>query len=360
MTNDTAISLRGICKYFGTIRANDGVDLDVRRGEILALLGENGSGKTTLMNMLSGIYRPDDGVITVDGREVHIASPEDSKRLGIGMIHQHFKLVEVMTAADNILIGSKSGGLLLTKKRYTDAEKISAKYGLDVDMTKRVAEMSVGEKQTLEILKVLYYGARILILDEPTAVLTPQETKKLFGILRSMRDNGCAVIIITHKLNEVLEISDRVTILRRGKSIDTVPTSEATAQSLTELMVGHRVKLEINRPHTDFTGNLLHIHHLSVINADGLPALDDLSFDLNEGEIIGVAGIAGSGQKELCEAIAGLQKNREGRDFIQKRKHRGQNSARHYPARHFDVLYSRGSSRNGTCRLSRHHRQYDA
>ena len=180
MTHETAIELRGITKIFGNVRANDGVDLDVRKGEILALLGENGSGKTTLMNMLSGIYRPDAGTIKLDGREVHITSPEDSKRLGIGMIHQHFKLVDVMTAADNILIGASEKGFFLTKKRYTRAEEISVQYGLDLDMRKRVADMSVGEKQTLEILKVLYYGARILILDEPTAVLTPQETGRLF------------------------------------------------------------------------------------------------------------------------------------------------------------------------------------
>jgi len=312
MTHETAIELRGITKIFGNVRANDGVDLDVRKGEILALLGENGSGKTTLMNMLSGIYRPDAGTIKLDGREVHITSPEDSKRLGIGMIHQHFKLVDVMTAADNILIGASEKGFFLTKKRYTRAEEISVQYGLDLDMRKRVADMSVGEKQTLEILKVLYYGARILILDEPTAVLTPQETGRLFDILRSMRDNGCAVIIITHKLNEVLEISDRVTILRRGRSIGTVVTSETNAQQLTELMVGHRVELSIDRPKTNYTGNLLHVHHLSVVNEDGVNALDDVSFDLNEGEILGVAGVAGSGQKELCEAISGLQKIAKG------------------------------------------------
>lgn len=315
-----AIELRGITKVFGEVIANDGIDLSVRKGEILALLGENGSGKTTLMNMLSGIYRPDSGSIRIDGKEAYINSPEDAKRLGIGMIHQHFKLVEVMTAADNIIMGASVGiknsaageRFFLTKKRYARAVKISELYGMNVDMTRRVCDMSVGEKQTLEILKVLYYGADILILDEPTAVLTPQETVRLFSILRSMKNKGCAVIIITHKLNEVLEISDSVTILRRGKSIDTVKTSGATAESLTELMVGRKVELSIERPAVPRGANLLHVHHLSVTDGDGVEALDDVSFDLDEGEILGVAGIAGSGQKELCEAIAGLQKIHKG------------------------------------------------
>lgn len=318
--NDNAIELRGIKKSFGDVIANDNIDLSVRKGEILALLGENGSGKTTLMNMLSGIYRPDSGNLYIYGKEAYINSPEDAKRLGIGMIHQHFKLVEVMTAADNIIIGatvsSKKGNgqerFFLSKKRYERAVKISEQYGMNVDMKRRVCDMSVGEKQTLEILKVLYYGSKILILDEPTAVLTPQETVKLFAILKMMKNEGCAVIIITHKLNEVLEISDSVTILRRGKSIDTVITSEATAESLTELMVGRKIELSIERPSVTRGVNLLHIHHLSITNADGVEAIDDVSFDLDEGEILGVAGIAGSGQKELCEAIAGLQKIHKG------------------------------------------------
>lgn len=309
---NNAIELRNISKAFGDVVANDNISLSVRRGEILALLGENGSGKTTLMNMLSGIYRPDSGKIFIHGKEAYINSPEDAKRLGIGMIHQHYKLVEVMTAADNILLGGEKESFFLMKKRYNRVKKISEQYGMNIDMARRVCDMSVGEKQQLEIIKVLYYGAKILILDEPTSVLTPQESVKLFSVLRSMKNEGCAIIIITHKLNEVLEISDRITILRRGKSIDTVVTARATAESLTELMVGRKVELSIERPEVARGENLLHIHHLSITNADGVEVIDDVSFDLDEGEILGVAGIAGSGQKELCEAIAGLQKINKG------------------------------------------------
>ena len=307
-----AIELRGITKKFGTVVANNNIDLSVRRGEILALLGENGSGKTTLMNMLSGIYHPDSGSVFIDGNRVVINSPEDAKKLGIGMIHQHFKLVEVLTAADNIAMGADERSLFLTRKRFEKTSEICKKYGLNVDMEKYVYNMSVSEKQSLEIAKVLYYGARILILDEPTAVLTPQETKHLFEILRSMRDQGCAIIIITHKLNEVLEISDRVTILRKGESVATVETKNTNATELTELMVGRKVSLEIERPKVKVGANLLHVHHLTIESCDGVEVISNVSFDLSEGEILGVAGIAGSGQKELCEAIAGLHPIKKG------------------------------------------------
>lgn len=307
-----AIELRGITKKFGTVVANNNIDLSVRRGEILALLGENGSGKTTLMNMLSGIYHPDSGSVFIDGNRVVINSPEDAKKLGIGMIHQHFKLVEVLTAADNIAMGADERSLFLTRKRFEKTSEICKKYGLNVDMEKYVYNMSVSEKQSLEIAKVLYYGARILILDEPTAVLTPQETKHLFEILRSMRDQGCAIIIITHKLNEVLEISDRVTILRKGESVATVETKNTNATELTELMVGRKVSLEIERPQVKVGANLLHVHHLTIESCDGVEVISNVSFDLSEGEILGVAGIAGSGQKELCEAIAGLHPIKKG------------------------------------------------
>lgn len=301
-----AIELRQITKTFGSVIANNKIDLSVRQGEILALLGENGSGKTTLMNMLSGIYKPDSGSIFINGQNVTINSPEDSIRLGVGMIHQHFKLVEALSAADNIILGAKDKGIFLNRSRAEKIREISKRFGLEVDPEKKVYQMSVSEKQTVEIIKVLYRKADILILDEPTAVLTPQETTRLFEILRRMKEEGCAVIIITHKLGEVLEISDRVTILRKGESVATVNTQETNAKDLTELMVGRPVELSIDHPETSFEENLLEIHHLTVSDEEGFETIRDISFDLNRGEILGVAGVAGSGQKELCEAIAGL------------------------------------------------------
>lgn len=306
-----AIECKKITKTFGTVVANDGIDLKVKKGEILALLGENGSGKTTLMNMLSGIYYPDSGEIFINGNEVKINSPVDSMNFGIGMIHQHYKLVEAFRAMDNIVLGTD-------EKRLSDkmlAEKISGickDFGLEIEPYKHVFEMSVSEKQTVEIIKVLYKGADILILDEPTAVLTPQETDKLFEILRKMKEKGCAIIIITHKLQEVLSISDRVTILRKGKSIDTVLTKDSTAQSLTELMIGRKVELSIGRPKPSNVSTILKVVDLSVDKPDGSKAIDDISFSIKRGEILGVAGVAGSGQKELCEAIAGLMPVKEG------------------------------------------------
>lgn len=303
--NGYAIECRGITKTFGTVVANDQVDLTVRYGEVLALLGENGSGKTTLMNMLSGIYHPDAGTIKIAGKEVTISSPEDAMALGIGMIHQHFKLVDVFTAAENIAVGTP-GKRLPARVMRQKVTEISHSIGLDIDPDRRAFEMSVSEKQTVEILKVLYRGQRILILDEPTAVLTPQETERLFDILRSMRKQGCAIIIITHKLNEVMAISDRVTILRKGKYIDTVNTSETNEKKLTELMVGRPVSLEIERPDPVDPQTILKIVDLTVRKPDGSLAINDASFEVRTGEILGVAGIAGSGQKELCETIAGL------------------------------------------------------
>ena len=308
MAHETfAIELKGITKTFGTVVANDAIDLCVKRGEILALLGENGSGKTTLMNMLSGIYKPDSGEIFVDGKAVAINSPEDSKALRIGMVHQHFKLVEKFTAGDNIWISAgEENDPLLRDSRYDKIAEFSRKYGFDLDPRKAICDMSVSEKQTVEILKVLYNGADILILDEPTAVLTLQETRRLFSILRRMRDNGCAIVIITHKLNEVLELSDRVTILRKGKSVATVETAQTNAKELTELMVGHAVDLEIERPNVKTGKTLLKLDGLTVRNEDGILALDDIHADIRCGEILGVAGVSGCGQKELCEAVAGL------------------------------------------------------
>ena len=244
-----AIELKNITKRFGTkVVANDKVNLTLRKGEILSLLGENGSGKTTLMNMLSGIYFPDEGQIFVNGKEVLISSPKDSFDLGIGMIHQHFKLIEVLTAAENIILGLPGRMNLNMDEVIKDIQALVDKYGFEMDCRKKIYEMSVSEKQTVEIVKMLYRGSEILILDEPTAVLTPQETEKLFAVLRNMRADGRSIIIITHKLHEVLALSDRVSVLRKGKYIGTVNTCDATESSLTEMMVGEKVSLNIDRP----------------------------------------------------------------------------------------------------------------
>lgn len=306
------LEMRGVTKCFGSVVANKDVELTLREGEILALLGENGSGKTTLMNMLSGIYKPDSGTILVDGKPVVINSPEDAKRLGIGMVHQHFKLVDVFSAADNIWMGAENTGALLRRDRYGKIEEVCRKFGFDIDPKKKVSLMSVSEKQTLEIVKVLYYGARIIILDEPTAVLTAQETEKLFAVLRRMKEEGHSVILITHKLNEVLDVSDRVEILRKGKYITTIDTCDANEQMLTEAMVGRKVDLNIERPVAEHTRPLLEIRDLTVRSDEGAIALDHVSFYIRGGEMLGVAGIAGCGQRELCEAIAGLRPIQEG------------------------------------------------
>ncbi len=300
-----AIELKGISKVFGAVVANDNINLNIKYGEILALLGENGSGKTTLMNMLSGIYYPDAGTISIAGNDISIGSPNDAIDYGIGMIHQHFKLVDVFSAMDNIVLGTK-GKYEKPKILKEKILNISNKFGLEIEPEKKIYNMSVSEKQTVEIMKVLYRGAQILILDEPTAVLTPQETEKLFIILRKMKEQGSAIIIITHKLHEVLDISDRVAILRKGKLIDTVKTSHTNENELTELMVGRPVSLKIERPETKYKKTILNVVDLSVESEDGTPALKNVNFKLKRGEILGVAGIAGSGQKELCEAIAGL------------------------------------------------------
>lgn len=302
-----AIKLVGITKTFGQIIANKNINMSIHRGEILSLLGENGSGKTTLMNMLSGIYYPDAGQIYVDGEEVTISSPKDAFDLGIGMIHQHFKLVDVFTAAENIILGLPGKQSLDMKTVEKRVSEICTRYGFDIDPGMKVYEMSVSQKQTLEIVKVLYRGADILILDEPTAVLTPQETEKLFGVIREMKKDGKAVVIITHKLHEVLAVSDRVSILRKGEYIGTVDTKDATELSLTEMMVGKKVTLNIERPNVENKQKRISVKNLSVIGSEGLPVLKNVSFDAYGGEILGIAGISGCGQKELLESIAGLQ-----------------------------------------------------
>ena len=366
MEKSVAIELKGITKTFGEVIANKDVNLDSKRGEILSILGENGSGKTTLMNMISGIYFPDEGKIFVNGQEVVIRSPKDAFDLKIGMIHQHFKLVDLFTAADNILLGEKMPtfdikeeakkaeinleSVMITadgdsKKKYNKAfskyywklvslpfikigkaikfnhlarkraanlQKIADKYGFEIDLKKKIYDMSVSEKQTVEIIKVLYRGADILILDEPTAVLTPQEIKKLFDVLRKMREDGKAVVIITHKLNEVMEISDRVAVLRKGEHIATVNTAETNEQELTDMMVGKKVELNIDRKTPVDPKPRLVIEHLTIRNKEGQKAVDDVSFTINGGEILGIAGISGNGQKELLEGIAGLQRKESG------------------------------------------------
>lgn len=376
MTKPVAVQMKGISKYFGDVAANKNVNLTVYEGEILSVLGENGSGKTTLMNMLSGIYFPDEGEIVIEGEPVVIRSPRDAYKYRIGMVHQHFKLVDVFTALDNVILGEemppysvreqaeelkedaaaprylvdnddaeapvktvrdtdtalgrfrlalrtsalpfiKLGKKMrfnwLPKKRGQEARDIAAKYGFDIDLNKKIYDMSVSEKQTVEIIKVLYRGADILILDEPTAVLTPQETEKLFGVLRNMREDGKSIIIITHKLNEVMEISDRVAVLRKGEFIGAVNTSETSVQELTDMMVGHKTDLNIHRGEPVGCEERLVVGGLCLTDHEGVQKLKEVSFTARSGEILGIAGIAGSGQRELLEAIAGLQRANAGK-----------------------------------------------
>ena len=302
------VELKGITKTFGSIIANKNVNLDLYKGEILSILGENGSGKTTAMNIISGIYAPEEGSIYINGEEVVIKSPQDSLKLGVGMVHQHFKLVDVFTAAENILLGLNAKDYKETSKNV--AEKVKEMcdlYGFELDPDKKVYNMTVSEKQTLEIVKALYRNVDILILDEPTAVLTPQEIRHLFEVIKNMRKNGKSIVIITHKLNEVMEISDRVAIFRKGEHIATVKTSETSIKELTEMMVGTKVDLEINRTEPENVADRLFVNNISVRNNDGNLAVKDVSFVARSGEILGIAGISGSGQKELLEAIQGLR-----------------------------------------------------
>ena len=283
MSDTFAIELKGVTKVFGQIVANKDVNLQVKKGEILAILGENGSGKTTLMNMLSGIYFPDEGQIFVNGEEVVIKSPRDAFKYGIGMVHQHFKLVDVFTATENIVLGIKDKEKYSLKKAEQRVKEITDKYGFDINLDSKVYEMSVSEKQTVEIVKVLYRGAQTLILDEPTAVLTPQETEKLFDVLRRMKKDGKSIIIITHKLHEVMSLTDRVAVLRKGEYIGTVDTKSATEQSLTEMMVGKKVSLNIERTAPVNPQNRIELKNVTTLNAEGVKAVDDISFDIRSG-----------------------------------------------------------------------------
>lgn len=298
------LELFNISKHFNDVVANKRINLTLYKGEILSILGENGSGKTTLMNIISGIYTPDEGEIFINGEPVTITCPKDAYAKGIGMVHQHFKLVDVFTAEENILLGMPKDK---KERQITKIKSIVDKYGFDIDLKKKVYNMSVSEKQTIEIIKVIVRDADILIFDEPTAVLTPQETDKLFNVIRKMKENKHSIIIITHKLNEVLDISDRVAILRKGEYITTIETRKTTQQQLTEYMVGKKVSLKLERLKVQATDPILDIKNLNIHKEDGSIAIKDLNFFLRGGQILGVAGIAGCGQKELCEAIVGLQ-----------------------------------------------------
>lgn len=310
MNTTAAVSLRNVTKTFGAVVANKNVSLDINHGEIMSLLGENGSGKTTLMNMLAGIYYPDEGSILIDGKEVNITSPKDAYDYGIGMVHQHFKLIDVLTATENIILGLE--GKLDIKAAKEKIVQICDKFGFDVDPDKKIYNMSVSEKQTVEIVKVLFRGAKILILDEPTAVLTPQETRKLFNVMRNMKADGKAIVIITHKLNEVQEISDKVAILRGGEYVGTLLTKDTNPQEMTDMMVGRKVELLIERPEPVDPKLKIKVEGLNIVNEEGIQKIKDVSFEINSGEILGIAGISGCGQKELLEAIAGLQKVESG------------------------------------------------
>ena len=305
------LEMRGITKRFPGVVANDHVDFDLRKGEVHALLGENGAGKSTLMNILYGLYKPDEGEIRSRGQKVSFHSAKDAIDRGIGMVHQHFMLIPVMTVAENIVLATEptTAGVLLD---YDEAVKrvreISERFGLAVNPTARVENISVGQQQRVEILKALYRGAEILILDEPTAVLTPQEAGELFGIIKSLQAEGTSIIFISHKLNEVLEIADRITVLRRGKKIDTVPREGATEAGLAKMMVGREVLLRVEKKAAEPGDVLLEVRDLHVNDDRGLAVVQDVSFVVRAGEIVGIAGVEGNGQSELIEAITGLRR----------------------------------------------------
>ena len=329
MDDRPVLELRGITKRFPGIVANDNVDFDLRHGEVHALLGENGAGKSTLMNVLYGLYRPDDGEIRVGGKPVEIGSTRAAIENGVGMVHQHFMLIPVMTVAENIVLATEpvKDGVLLD---YAAAEKrvreLSTRFGLTVDPRARVEDITVGQQQRVEILKALYRGADILVLDEPTAVLTPQEAKELFTILRSLTEQGKSIIFITHKLNEVLEIADRITVLRRGKRIETLPAQGATEEQLARLMVGREVLLRVEKGPADPGEPLLLIEGLHVNDDRGLEKVKSVTLEVRAGEIVGVAGVDGNGQTELIDAIAGLRRPSAGRIVVAGKDVTGESS----------------------------------
>jgi general nucleoside transport system ATP-binding protein len=316
-----ALELRRITKRFGRLVANDAIDFELRQGEIHALLGENGAGKSTLMNVLYGLHHPDEGEILLDGEPVRIDSPRRAISLGIGMVHQHFMLVPVMTVAENLVLGTEPhrGPLLDYKEAARRTRELSERFGLAVRPEATVEDLGVGAQQRVEILRALFRGAKVLVLDEPTAVLTAQESQDLFRVLRSLRDAGTSVVFISHKLNEVLDVSDRVTVLRRGKKIDTVETSESTERSLARLMVGRDVLLRVEKHEHSPGEPVLEVENLSVTDDRGLPAVRDVSFQVRAGEIVGLAGVDANGQSELIEALTGLRRPTDGRVLVDGR-----------------------------------------
>jgi simple sugar transport system ATP-binding protein len=316
MTDAPLLELRGITKRFPGVLANDDVSLDLRRGEVHALLGENGAGKSTLMNILYGLYTPDEGQILLGGAPIEVGSTKAAIEHGIGMVHQHFMLIPVMTVAENIVLATepRHAGVLLdydaARKRVRE---LSDRYGLAVDPDARIDRITVGQQQRVEILKALYRGAEILILDEPTAVLTPQEAQELFQIIRALKEQGKSIIFISHKLNEVLEIADRITTLRRGVVVDTIPAAGATEESLARMMVGREVLLRVDKRPSRPEAPLLQVEHLTVVDDRGLEAVRDVGFEVRAGEIVGIAGVDANGQSELIDAIAGLRRAKAGR-----------------------------------------------
>jgi ABC-type uncharacterized transport system ATPase subunit len=313
------LELRGITKQFPGVLANDHVDFDVRRGEVHALLGENGAGKSTLMNILYGLYQPDEGEILIKGERVRLHSPKDAINRGIGMVHQHFMLIPVMTVAENIVLANeptRAGMLLDTDAADRRVRELSRSFNFAIDPDARVESITVGQQQRVEILKALYRNADILILDEPTAVLTPQEANELFEILRTLTREGMSVIFITHKLNEVLEIADRITVVRRGKRVDTVDRQGATEERLARMMVGREVLLRVDKPASDPGDPVLTVDDLHVFDDRGLEAVRGVSFEVRGGEIVGIAGVDGNGQTELIDGITGLRKAASGRVAI--------------------------------------------
>ncbi|HEY9593798.1 MAG TPA: ABC transporter ATP-binding protein [Spirochaetia bacterium] len=313
------LETRGITKRFGAVVANDGISIRLARGEIIAVLGENGAGKSTLMNVLFGLYRPSAGSIFLDGKPVTFVSPREAIAAGLGMVHQHFMLVPPLTVTQNIVLGHEptvAGHVLYSRARRI-VQDISRRYGLEVDPDAKVESLSVGVQQRVEILKALYRSARVLILDEPTAVLAPAEVGELFAILRRLAADGTSIIIITHKLEEVKALSDRVYILRRGRLVAEMRTSEATAAQLSNHMVGRDVVLEVDRPAPLAASDVvLRVEALSVRGARGLPALRAVDLAVGRGEILGIAGVEGNGQKELCEAVVGLARPDSGRILL--------------------------------------------